>query len=129
MVSSPTLQHVVCKLQPLPCTSIFFPIRLVCLIVRGKVVASGPCRFGRTGGQVLKWFPCIDLQSDVAFCILVRLLEHKHLKVSSAICDQGISNFKANLVVFYQQYLNVLSSQINYSSVMIFSDSIILQQD
>ena len=64
VVSCPTLQHVVCKFLPLT-TSIFFSIRLVCQIERGKFVASGPCRLRRTGGQALKCFSCIDLKNYV----------------------------------------------------------------
>lgn len=32
------------------------PVRLVSLILRGKVVASRPCRLRGTGGHVLEWF-------------------------------------------------------------------------
>lgn len=82
-MSSPTLQHVVSKFLPLH-TSIFFPMRLVCLTVRGKVVASGPCRLGRTGGQALKWFLCTDLQKQCGGLHP----RSQHLKVSAAVMSE-----------------------------------------
>lgn len=32
------------------------PVRLVSLILRGRVAASRPCRLGGTGGHVQEWF-------------------------------------------------------------------------
>lgn len=61
-VSCPTLQHVVCKLEPLP-ASIFFSIRLLCLIV---VVVTGPRRPQRTGGLELICSFCIGKRK---FCL------------------------------------------------------------
>lgn len=54
-MSSPTLQRVVSGPLPLTPPS---PVRLVSLMLRGRVVASTACRLGGTGGPALEWFVC-----------------------------------------------------------------------
>lgn len=75
----------------------FFSIWLVCLIVRGKVVASGPVGLEE---QVAMWwngFSVLICKNNVAVCNC--LPDRKDLKVRSrraAIEEQRIHNFRVN---------------------------------
>lgn len=48
------------------------PVRLVSLMLRGRLVARRACRLGGTGGRVLEWFClCVKMQLFVQFLMIL----------------------------------------------------------